>query len=263
VVPSDLSTDNPVVVDSVSAAGTRNTADFQVSPSGNDAVFTSTLPLSGYDSAAHPEVFRYDAPSDKLDCVSCNPTGEQATGDATLATNGSSLSDDGRVFFNSTEGLVDRDLNGNKDAYEWSPQEPAGEVGACHDSGGCEELISAGTSPLDSSLLGVSADGTDAFFFTHDTLVDTDNNGFRVKLYDARAGGGFGQAPPPHQCQASDECHGPSSQGPPPPDTKTIASTPGGNATSTPPARCKKGLGKRHGKCVRRHPHPRRHHRHG
>ncbi len=263
VVPYDLSVDNPVVVDSVSAAGTRNTADFQVSPSGNDAVFTSTLPLSGYDSAAHPEVFRYDAPSDTLDCASCNPTGEQATGDATLATNGSSLSDDGRVFFNSTEGLVDRDLNGNKDVYEWSPQEPVGEVGACHESGGCEELISTGTSPLDSSLLGVSADGTDAFFFTHDTLVDTDNNGFRVKLYDARARGGFDQAPPPHQCQASDECHGPSSQAPPPPDTKTIARTPGGNATSTPPARCKKGLSKRHRKCVRRHPHNRRHHRHG
>ena len=41
------------------------------------------LPLTGYDSAAHPEVFRYDALSDTLDCASCNPTGEQATGDAT------------------------------------------------------------------------------------------------------------------------------------------------------------------------------------
>ena len=38
-------------------------------------------------------------------------------------------------------------------------------------SGGCLGLISTGTSPFDSSLLGVSADGTDAYFFTRDTLV--------------------------------------------------------------------------------------------
>ena len=88
VIPSDPSTDNPLVVDSVSAAGTRNTADFQVTPAGDDAVFTSTLPLTGYDNAGHREVFRYDAPSDTLDCASCNPTGEQATGEATLAANG-------------------------------------------------------------------------------------------------------------------------------------------------------------------------------
>ena len=53
------------------------------------------------------------------------------------------------------------------------------------------ELISTGTSPFDSSLLGVSADGTDAYFFTRDTLVPSDENGSRVKIYDARAGGGF------------------------------------------------------------------------
>jgi len=249
VTPSDPSTDNPVVVDSVDAAGTRNTADFQVSPSGNDAVFTSTLPLTGYDNAAHREVFRYDAPTDTLDCASCNSTSEQATGEATLASNGLSLTDDGQVFFNSTEGLVDRDLNGNKDVYEW-------EKNASYPNG-TVQLISTGTSPLDSSLLGVSADGTDAYFFTHDTLVTSDNNGDRVKLYDARVNGGFDQAPPPHQCQASDECHGPSSQAPPPPNIKATAGTPVGNTTQTQaPIRCKKGFVKRQGKCVRK-----RHHR--
>jgi hypothetical protein len=245
VVPPDPSTDNPVVVDSLSAAGTRNTADFGVSPSGN-AVFTSTLPLSGYDNAAHREVFRYDAPSDNLDCASCNPTGEQATGEATLASNGSSLSDDGRVFFNSTEGLVDRDLNGNKDVYEWEKN--------ASNPNGIVELISTGTSPLDSSLLGVSTDGTDAYFFTRDTLVSGDNNGLRVKLYDARAGGGFAQLPPVIQCQASDECHGAGSPTPPPPDIKTIAGTPVGNATQAPHRR------KHHHK---RHHHKRAHHKRG
>jgi hypothetical protein len=248
VTPPDPSTDNPVVVDSVSAAGTRNTADFEASPSGNDAVFTSTLPLTGYDNAAHREVFRYNAPTDTLDCASCNPTGEQATGEATMASNGSSLSDDGRVFFNSTEGLVDRDLNSRMDAYEWEKGAGAQE--------GTIELISTGTSPLDSGLLGTSADGTDAYFFTRDTLVSGDYNGNRVKIYDARANGGFPQVPSAIQCQASDECHGPSSQAPRPPNIKTIASTPVGNATQTPRRR------KHHHKRRRRHHHHHHHHHH-
>ena len=120
--PPDRETDNPLVLDSVAAPEAHHTADFQLNPSGVDAVFTSTLPLTGYDSASHHEVFRYDASAEALTCVSCNQTGEQATGEATLASNGLSLTDDGRVFFNSTEGLVDRDLNENEDVYEWEPQ---------------------------------------------------------------------------------------------------------------------------------------------
>jgi hypothetical protein len=244
VLPSDPKVDNPVVVDGVGAAGTRNTADFQVNSSGDDAVFTSTLPLTGYDNASHREVFRYDEPSDTVDCASCNPTSEQATGESSLASNGSSLTDDGRVFFNSTEGLVDRDLNEKLDAYEWED----GQI----------ELISTGTSPLDSILLGASADGTDAYFFTHDTLVDSDYNGLRVKLYDARADGGFAQAPPPHQCQASDECHGPSSQVPPPADIKTIAGTPVGNVS---PKKAKRHRHKKHHRHKPRHHHKKSHHK--
>jgi hypothetical protein len=255
VIPPDPSTDAPVVVDSVSAAGTRNTADFQVSPSGNDAGFSSTLPLSGYDNAAHREVFRFDSPSNALDCVSCNPTGEQATGEATLATNGLSLSDDGRVFFNSTEGLVDRDLNNKMDVYEW-------EKGAGVQEGTIE-LISTGASPLDSSLLGVSADATDAYFFTHDTLVSGDNNGNRVKIYDARAGGGFPEVPPAIQCQASDECHGAGSPIPSAPPVRSITGS-GGNLV--PAEACKAGYVRKQGRCVRKRKHHKRHHkahRHG
>ena len=123
-LPSDPSTDNPLVIDSVSAAGTRNTADFQVTPSGDDAVFTSTLPLTGYDNAAHREVFRYDAPRDSSTAPPATRPASRRPARRRLAPNGLSLTDDGRVFFNSTEGLVDRDLNEKKDAYEWEPQGP-------------------------------------------------------------------------------------------------------------------------------------------
>ena len=68
--------------------------------------------------------------------------------------------------------------------------------------------ISTGTSPFDSSLLGVSANGNDVYFFTRDTLVPQDENGELVKIYDARGIGGFYVTPEPPPCKASDECHG-------------------------------------------------------
>src|SRR5262249_46370610 len=154
-------TDNPLVLHSLGSAGTRYTADFQVNPSGDDAVFTSTLPLTGYENLGHREVYRYDDTAGTLDCASCNSTGEPATGEATLPVNGLGLTDDGRVFFNSTQGLVDRDLNERQDAYEWK-------------EGQGIELISTGTGLLASGLLGASANGTDVYFFTRDTLVSED-----------------------------------------------------------------------------------------
>jgi hypothetical protein len=167
-----------MVVDSLRSAATRRTADFEVTPSGSYAAFPSALPLTGYDNAGHREVFRYDSANEAIDCASCNSTGELATGEAGLAPNGLSLTNDGRVFFNADEGLVDRDLNEKQDAYEWEK--------APGETEGKDQLISSGTSILASSLLGVSANGVDAYFFTHETLASGDRNGGRVKLYDAR-----------------------------------------------------------------------------
>ena len=194
-----------MVVDSVSSPSIRHTADFQVTPNGNDAVFTSTLPLTGYQNASHREVYRYDAPTEQLQCVSCNPTGEPATGEATLAANGLSLTNDGRVFFNSTEGLVDRDNDEREDVYEWEPQGFEFEHisgTTCETVGGCVDLISSGTSAFASSLLGVSAEGTDAYFFTRDKLATQDKNGSRVRIYDARELGGFPYVALSHSLQS-------------------------------------------------------------
>ena len=248
-LPPDVETDNPVVVDSVSDPGSARTGDFQVTPSGDDAAFTSTLPLTGYDNGlVHPEVFRYDTDTG-VECASCNPTSEQAIGNASLPRHGLGLSSDGRVFFNSTEGLVDRDLNENEDAYQWEPKgfELGQGAPACRRDGGCVELLSTGTSPFTVELLGISRDGTDAYFFTRDRLAEEDENGNTVKIYDARSFGGFPFVPDPPQCKASDECHGPGTPAPAPPQIKSFAPTPGGNL---PP--CKHGFVRRHGECVRR-----------
>jgi hypothetical protein len=231
VIPSDPLVDNPLVVDSVSTAEVRKLGNFQVAPEGDNAVFTSALPLTGYDNAAHREVFRYDAASDVVDCASCNQTGERASGEAALAANGLSISSDGRVFFNSTEGLVDRDLNGKEDAYEWEPDgfDRGGGAPPCDGEIGCVELLSAGSSLYASSLLGVSADGRDAYFFTRQKLSHEDENGNTVKIYDAREFGGFPFVPQAIQCKASDECHGPASRIPTPPEISSISPSPRGN----------------------------------
>ena len=58
--------DNPAVVDGVNDAGTRHTADFQVTPSGGHAAFSATIPLTGYDNGGQPEIFRYDPAGDAI-----------------------------------------------------------------------------------------------------------------------------------------------------------------------------------------------------
>ncbi len=256
-----LDSEDPEVLDALSEAETRHTADFQITPSGEYAAFPTTEPLTGYKSSGYSEVFRFDAATNEINCASCDPTNAQATGNASLASNGSSLTDDGRVFFNTDDALVLRDTDNRQDVYEW---EAVG-AGTCQAespdffslANECINLISSGSSPFDSGLLSVSADGTDAFFFTHDTLAPQDHNGPITKIYDAREAGGFFVIPQPPLCASSDECHGPGSQSPPPSNLGTFRGT-GGNYTP-PPSPCRQGFLRKNGRCVRK-PHKVKHH---
>ena len=257
--PPTPQTDNPLVVDSVSAPETRYTGDFQITPSGNDAVFTSTLALGGHEeeTAGHPEVYRYAAAAERLDCVSCAPSGAPSAGDAGLAPYGLSLTDEGRVFFTTSDQLAVADTDNKQDVYEW---EPPG-AGNCEESslsfsknaGACIALVSTGTSAFESGLLGVESNGKDAYFFTRDSLVPQDNNGPTVKIYDAREGGGFAFEPPQPPCRASDECHGASSPAPQPLEVGSESGTPANH--SKEPSGCRKGFALKNGKCARKHKH--------
>ncbi len=252
LAPSKL-IDNPLVVDSVSEPETRRTADFQVTPQGNYAAFASTLPLAGQgeEPSGHPQVYRYQSQGEALECISCTKTGAASAGDASLAPNGLSLLEDGRVFFDSTDQLVNSDTDGRQDAYEYSepgvgnctPQSPA----YAKATGTCLALISAGTSPFDSGLLTATSNGKDAFFFTRDSLAPQDENGSTMKIYDAREGGGFPFSPDPNTCQASDECHGAASAPPGPVQVGSVAGTAGNEKA----AKKKKG-----------HKHKHKHHKH-
>jgi hypothetical protein len=206
-------------------------------------------------------LYRYDA-VDGLTCVSCPTSGFPSAGDSSLAIDGLSLTDDGRVFFDSADALVAADTDAKQDVYEWEPQGS----GNCEESSAsfvkgeaaCLALTSAGTSTFDSGLLSADADAKDAYFFTRDGLAAQDENGPTMKIYDAREEGGFFHEFPPVVCKASDECHGAASPAPGP--LKIGSGTVTTTTTSQEPKPCKRGFVRRHGKCARKHK-PRRHHK--
>ena len=218
---------------------THSYGDFQVSADGTYAAFGSRQPLTGFNTQGFEQVYRYDSDGDELSCVTCAPSGAVPAGDTGLPEHGLGLTDDGRVFFTTSESFALRDTNEKLDAYEWKE----GEI----------QLISLGLGPEPSKLLTVTPDGTDAFFFTRDTLVAEDENGSTIKIYDARAGGGLLHNPPLLPCAASDECHGPGSQAPPPPEINTQK---GSGRSFEPPTQtrtCRKGFKKKKsGKCVKK-----------
>ena len=82
----------------------------------------------------------------------------------------------------------------------------------------------------------------------------------RVKIYDARSLGGYPFVPPEPQCKASDECHGAGTPIPPPPDIKSVASTPGGNVTTAEMQARRFAEARR---CVRKQRTHKKHHRSG
>jgi hypothetical protein len=241
----------------------------RTTPDGSVLVFESRAGLTGYDSDGHSEIYRYDAATGGLGCLSCNPTGLPAGSDAqlqsdtplqfvslppvnALASIANVTGDGSRVFFQSAERLVLGDTDGRVGVYEWEAQGKGG----CVDQGGCVSLISSGHSSQDDYLYAMTPDGSDVFFETGDLLVAEDEDP-TPSIYDARVGGGApeGQAP-------STECLGDACQPfvyPPPLVTPGSANFQGPTNRAR---RCLRGkhLVKRHGRkrCVKPRKHRRR-----
>jgi hypothetical protein len=232
-----LEPSDPAITHAVLDSEMRGFGDFQVTPSGAFAAFSSSDPLTGFPTAGHTAIYRYAAQENSLICASCPTTRATLNADTELSEYGLNLADDGRVFFTSTEALALRDTGVSSDVYEWKNERLY--------------LISTGRSPTATGLLSVSADGRNAYFYTRETLVSADHNGKTVKIYTARENGGFATPPVIQECQASDECHGPGSAAPPPAALPTFQGT-GGNVK---PAHKKKRHRHRHG-----HRHKHRHH---
>jgi DNA-binding beta-propeller fold protein YncE len=141
--------------------------------------------------------------------VAANVPGWTPNTDGTALYQSRYLSDSGRLFFNSSDGLVPKDVNGTEDVYEYEPEGvPAGEraCSASRDGGGvvfkparafategrrveegagCVGLISAGTSADESGFLDASENGSDVFFLTTSKLAPQDT-GTEYNVFDAQ-----------------------------------------------------------------------------
>jgi hypothetical protein len=229
----------------------------RVSSNGRWLAFMSNRGLTGYDTrdaaSGRPdrEVYLYDASSNRLVCASCNPTGARPVGLETPLEGGLAavvpiwdefgtgeavyqprfLSDSGRLFFDSKDALVPRDVNGVMDVYQYEPEGvPAGEHACTSASGsgsvvfkparafevegrrseegaGCVGLISSGTSREEASFLDASESGGDVFFLTTAKLAPQDFDTAH-DVYDA------------HECTAASPCLPASAVAPPPCDTE-------------------------------------------
>jgi hypothetical protein len=195
--------------------------------------------------ARDEEVFEYDAQTGRTSCVSCDPTGARPVGvEATLEPGKLSdingvwpqglwvaanvpgwtpyvggtalfqsryLSNEGRLFFNSSDALVPQDVDGTEDVYEYEPEglgtcssaTAAGVFKPAHrfevegrggeEPAGCVSLISSGSSDEESGFLDASENGSDVFFLTAAKLSKADYD-TSLDLYDA------------HECTTASPC---------------------------------------------------------
>jgi hypothetical protein len=183
----------------------------EITHDGGTIVFTSAQALLPGDLDTNADVYRYDVASDTLAQESLGDAGRgnealnadfevaglfgnQALANLPLRH----LSDDGRVFFTTSEALVPEDHNQTGDVYERAD----GTLG----------LITSGAANdgTNSALAfeGVSADGRSAFFIADETLLPADQDHGDTDLYVARLGGGFPDPTPPTPC-SGDACQGP------------------------------------------------------
>jgi hypothetical protein len=213
------------------------------------------------------EVYEFNAATGRLVCASCNPTGSRPHGVSEAQTDAGNggisggktvylpgwqaatvpgwtsasdtgaiyqsryLSDSGRLFFNSSDALVPKDVNNTVDVYEYEPEGvPAGEHAcssasasgsvtfkparsvqvegrAVQEGAGCVGLISSGESADESAFLDATETGSEVFFLTSAKLLpqDTDTS---YDVYDAR------------ECTASSPCSPTATPTPPPCDNE-------------------------------------------
>ena len=194
----------------------------QISPDDQYMAFLTASKITSYENAGYLEMYTYNPATGGIHCVSCIPDGAAPTSNVEASDNGIFLTNDGRTFFSTADPLVPQDTDSIRDIYEYTEGRPQL---ISSGTGFKEEGISVagGTGMPKVGLIGVSANGTDVYFSTYDTLVARDHNGSALKFYDARTDGGFAEPPAPAPCAAAEECTGPGSSLAPLPESGTGA----------------------------------------
>lgn len=197
-------------------------------PNGEVLVFVSHADLDGENSNGTAQVYRYDAGSDTLGCISCGPT---ATGSASIGINSEGpggpigggsydppsqsapMSSTGeRIFFETESALVPEDENTGSPPIELDLAESKlgipSDVDVYEWENGHVYLISAGQPGL-TRLQGVTPSGNDAFFTSSVSIAGAPRAG-EISLYDARVGGGFApsQVNETPSCVSIEGCQG-------------------------------------------------------
>jgi hypothetical protein len=268
------------------------------SPDGRHLAFMSQRSLTGQPNedltTGKPveHVFAYGADSDRLRCISCNPTGAASRGQISegwaqlvdpqgqwegkrvsaillpptpikLVGTGESLYrpravfDSGRVFFNALDAIVSADANNQWDVYQF---EPLGQ-GTCSASSGGSAVARSGegcVSLISSGTATEEAVFLDASasgndaFFLSSARLSALDKDDELDVYDARVGGKLAEPEPSSDC-VGEACR----PSPPPPGyTAPNSSNFAGKGNLQKAKKCPKGKKKvrRNGKvrCVAR-----------
>lgn len=230
---------------------------------GHILVFATHASLAAEDTdGGYSDVYRYDADTDKLRLISRAAPGGSASPPADVEVNpngnapnanpfeeGRWVSEDGEtIAFATAEPLVAGDADGVANPYLWK-------------GGQLARLPSRFV--LSDALPTVSPSGSEVGFTSEDRLLPADGDS-APDVYVARADGGFPIAQAPVGCDAMVEssCRAlPAAPG----AIQPASSTFGGPGNPKPPSTCKKrGLVRRHARCVRKRDRNRhgKHHKH-
>jgi hypothetical protein len=241
----------------------------RMSRDGSTVVFQTSALIGGFNNGGTHQVdgqpipgteqiYRYEAASNTVGCVSCPPAGTAPTsnaeispryatevgGDANdeegLATEAGWVEEDGvsadgsRVFFDTADPLVPQDSNtGSLTVYKGTNAPAIKQEGrdVYEWENGTVYLISSGKSSRNSFFLDSSESGGDVFFATEEGLVRGDTDG-AYDVYDARVPHPGDTQPPVAVACEGPVCQGPS-QVPAPFGVPASATFSGpGNATS-------------------------------
>ncbi len=184
---------------------TGGRADVVISENGDYIGILTGGDLTGDNDTVFAQVYLHDYVDDETSCVSCRPGAEVNSAEAMWRQRVNlvffspgdiplrNVSNDGDVFFETTEGLLPNDTNNKYDVYAWKD--------------GVLDMLSTGRSGDDSFFADADASGDNAFFYTREQLSgwDVDN---RRDLYDARVGGGLPEPPTPTPPCTGDDCQG-------------------------------------------------------
>jgi uncharacterized protein YegP (UPF0339 family) len=230
----------------------------RVSPDGTYLLFETSSNVTGYESGGKfaKEAYLYDSQAEATVCVSCRQDGQPSVAadsantsafnplisridvNSLLSPPATLTERDGEahVFFYSRDRLAAGAVEGLTNLYEWAHGQVFTIIAEPPNLNNVQNQNTA----FNIRLGGASADGSDLYFATPETLTWEDGDE-RASVYDARIGGGFPEpAPPPNPCDPNSEgsCQAPAPSGTQTPNPASATFSGPGNAK--PKARHKK-----------------------